>query len=95
MPVNPHEVAIEGVLTYPSIDVLPLVPDLAVVATPPATVPEMVATLGALMDSGGRIDGFDRGKHPPPPPIQNVHDRRGSRISDRRIVDRSETGGVR
>jgi len=47
MPVNPHEVAIEGVLTYPSIEALPLVPDLAVVATPPPTVPEIVAALGA------------------------------------------------
>ena len=47
MPVNPHEVAIEGVLAYPSIDQLPLVPDLAVIATPPATVPEIVADLGA------------------------------------------------
>ena len=47
MPVNPHEVAIEGVLTYPSIDKLPLVPDLAVVATPPPTVPQIVADLGA------------------------------------------------
>jgi acetyltransferase len=47
MPVNPHEVAIAGVLTYPSIEALPLVPDLAVVATPPATVPQIVAELGA------------------------------------------------
>jgi acetyltransferase len=47
MPVNPHEVAIEGVLTYPSIEALPLVPDLAVVATPPPTVPGIVAALGA------------------------------------------------
>ncbi|MGH6914996.1 MAG: CoA-binding protein, partial [Geminicoccales bacterium] len=47
MPVNPHEVAIEGVLTYPSIEALPLVPDLAVVATPPASVPQIVAGLGA------------------------------------------------
>ena len=47
MPVNPHEVAIEGVLTYPSIDKLPLVPDLAVIATPPPTVPQIVADLGA------------------------------------------------
>jgi len=46
MPVNPHEVAIAGVLTYPSIEALPLVPDLAVVATPPATVPQIVAELG-------------------------------------------------
>jgi acetyltransferase len=47
MPVNPHEVAIAGVLTYPTIAALPLVPDLAVVATPPAAVPQIVAELGA------------------------------------------------
>lgn len=47
MPVNPHEVAIEGVLTYRSIEALPLVPDLAVVATPPPSVPGIVAALGA------------------------------------------------
>ena len=47
MPVNPHEVAIAGVLSYPSIEALPLVPDLAVVATPPASVPQIVADLGA------------------------------------------------
>jgi acetyltransferase len=47
MPVNPHEVAIAGVLSYPSIEALPLVPDLAVVATPPASVPQIVAGLGA------------------------------------------------
>jgi acetyltransferase len=45
MPVNPHEVAIEGVLTYPSIDKLPLVPDLAVVATPPRTVPRALSSV--------------------------------------------------
>jgi acetyltransferase len=45
MPVNPNHSAIEGVLTYPDIDALPLVPDLAVIATPPNTVPELVATL--------------------------------------------------
>jgi acetyltransferase len=47
MPVNPHEVAIAGVLTYASIEALPLVPDLAVVATPPASLPRIVAELGA------------------------------------------------
>ena len=47
MPVNPHEVAIEGVLAYSSIDDLPLIPDLAVIATPAPTVPQIVADLGA------------------------------------------------
>ena len=39
MPVNPKYQAIEGVLTYPSIEALPLVPNLAVISTPPETVP--------------------------------------------------------
>jgi acetyltransferase len=47
MPVNPREVAIEGVLAYPSVEALPLVPDLAVVATPPATVAELIGALSA------------------------------------------------
>ena len=46
MPVNPKYQAIEGVLTYPSIEALPLVPDLAVISTPPETVPGIVAALG-------------------------------------------------
>ena len=46
MPVNPHERAIEGVYTYQSIDELPVVPDLAVIATPPRTIPGLVADLG-------------------------------------------------
>ena len=43
MPVNPRHEAVEGVLTYPDAEALPLVPDLAVIATPPATVPGLIA----------------------------------------------------
>jgi acetyltransferase len=46
LPVNPHERAIEGVLSYRSVADLPLVPDLAVIATPPATIPGLIAQLG-------------------------------------------------
>src|SRR5690606_31644106 len=45
MPVNPKYDAIERVLAYPDVDSLPLVPDLAVIATPPETVPGLVAAL--------------------------------------------------
>ncbi len=48
MPVNPKHTAIEGVLTYPDIGSLPIVPDLAVISTPPDTVPGIIAELGAL-----------------------------------------------
>lgn len=47
MPVNPREASIEGVLAYKSVADLPVVPDLAVIATPPATVPGLIAELGA------------------------------------------------
>ncbi len=47
MPVNPHHEAIEGVVTYPDVAHLPMVPDLAVIATPPETVPGLIAELGA------------------------------------------------
>ncbi|HZH26439.1 MAG TPA: bifunctional acetate--CoA ligase family protein/GNAT family N-acetyltransferase [Azospirillaceae bacterium] len=46
MPVNPHERSIEGVLTYPDIASLPVTPDLAVIATPPHTVPALIDELG-------------------------------------------------
>ncbi|MEA1677536.1 bifunctional acetate--CoA ligase family protein/GNAT family N-acetyltransferase [Nitrospirillum sp. BR 11163] len=46
MPVNPQERSIEGVLTYPDVASLPVVPDLAVICTPPSTVPELIRQLG-------------------------------------------------
>ena len=47
MPVNPRERAIEGVLAYGSVGDLPIAPDLAVICTPPETVPGLIAELGA------------------------------------------------
>lgn len=47
MPVNPHEASIQATLAYPSVAALPLAPDLAVISTPPETVPGVVAELGA------------------------------------------------
>ena len=46
LPVHPRHQSIEGVLAYPDIASLPIAPDLAVIATPPATVPGLVAQLG-------------------------------------------------
>ena len=51
MPVNPKHEAIEGVLCYPDISDLPLTPDLAVVCTPPDSVPDIV---GELAERGTR-----------------------------------------
>ena len=46
MPVNPRHHKINGVHAYPDIASLPTKPELAVIATPPATVPDIIAQLG-------------------------------------------------
>jgi acetyltransferase len=46
MAVNPHEASIRSTLSYHAIADLPLAPDLAVIATPPDTVPALVGALG-------------------------------------------------
>lgn len=46
MPVNPKYTAVAGVLCYENVESLPLVPELAVICTPPATVPDIMAQLG-------------------------------------------------
>lgn len=46
-PVNPHHSEVEGRPVVPSVEHLPLAPDLAVICTPPATVPDIVRGLGA------------------------------------------------
>jgi acetyltransferase len=47
LPVNPRDRSVGGVLAYPAVADLPIVPDLAVIATPPDTVADLVANLGA------------------------------------------------
>ena len=47
MAINPHHSALMGLPVYPDIDSLPVVPQLAVIATPPATVPGLIAGLAA------------------------------------------------
>jgi len=47
MPVNPRHDAIGGVIAYPDVASLPQSPDLAVIATPAATVPGLIDELGA------------------------------------------------
>jgi len=46
LPVNPNHQAVAGVLAYPDVASLPLTPDLAVICTPPQTVPEVITALG-------------------------------------------------
>lgn len=68
MPVNPHEQAIRSAVSYRSVADLPTIPDLAVVATPPATVPGLIGELAARgcraaivvtagFGEGERVDG--------------------------------------
>src|SRR5690348_5155611 len=44
---NPHEREIHSAPVYGSVGDLPAAPDLAVIATPPAAIPTLVAELGA------------------------------------------------
>ena len=45
--VNPHHAQIGGQMAWPDVASLPAVPDLAVICTPAATVPGVIAALGA------------------------------------------------
>src|SRR5664280_1792654 len=46
MPVNPKATALHGIMTYKDVASLPLMADLAVIATPPDTIPGLVDELG-------------------------------------------------
>ncbi|GGC63139.1 bifunctional acetate--CoA ligase family protein/GNAT family N-acetyltransferase [Undibacterium terreum] len=46
-PVNPKYDSLRGLKTYASVGSLPVVPELAVICTPPASVPGLIAELGA------------------------------------------------
>lgn len=46
MPVNPKYEAVCGVLAWPNVAELPRTPDLAVICTPPRTVPGLISELG-------------------------------------------------
>lgn len=67
LPVHPRHQSIEGVLAYPSVAALPLAPDLAVIATPPQSVPQLVAEFGsrgtraAVVITAGFGEGGDSG----------------------------------
>jgi acetyltransferase len=45
--VNPHHQTLDGLPVYPTVADLPSAPDLAVIVTPPDTVPGLIAELGA------------------------------------------------
>lgn len=68
LPVHPRHESIHGVLAYPDVASLPVTPDLAVIATPPQTVPGLVAELGergtkaAVVISAGFAELGDEGR---------------------------------
>jgi acetyltransferase len=47
LPVNPNAAAVHGLTAYKNIEALPIVPDLAVIASPPDTVASLIGELGA------------------------------------------------
>ncbi len=47
MPVNPKHDVLAGIKVYPAVADLPVIPELAVICTPPATVPDLIGELGA------------------------------------------------
>ncbi len=70
MPVHPKHAHIQSVPAYPDVASLPITPDLAVIATPPETVPGLIAELGArgtraaVVITAGFGEGADeQGRH--------------------------------
>jgi acetyltransferase len=55
IPVNPKHASVAGVLAYPDIASMPLAPDLAVICTPPQTVPQLIAELGERGTKGAIV----------------------------------------
>ncbi len=46
MPVNPSHRAVAGVLAYASVEALPITPEMAIICTPPRTLPSLIDELG-------------------------------------------------
>ncbi len=65
MPVNPRESEIDGIPVWRDIPSLPEDPDLAVIATPPETVPGLIAQLAQRGCAGAVVitAGFGEGGH--------------------------------
>jgi len=55
MAVNPKHKEVAGQLCYPEVGSLPVVPDLAVICTPPDTVPGLISELGARGTKGAIV----------------------------------------
>ena len=55
LPVNPKHEEVAGQRCYPDVASLPITPDTAVICTPPATVPGLIAELGARGTRGAIV----------------------------------------
>ncbi|MEN3950183.1 bifunctional acetate--CoA ligase family protein/GNAT family N-acetyltransferase [Iodidimonas sp. SYSU 1G8] len=71
MPVNPGQVSVAGVIAHADVESLPVVPDLAVICTPPATVPGLIDALGrrgtkaaVVITAGVDVDALLRAAQP-------------------------------
>ena len=68
MLVNPRHQTIDAMPVYPDVESLPSVPDLAVIATPPETVPQLIGALGrrgtraAVVITAGFAELGERGR---------------------------------
>ncbi|MGK9170853.1 GNAT family N-acetyltransferase [Inquilinus limosus] len=60
MPVAAAARSVGSALAYPSVAALPMVPDLAVIAAPPETLPGLIAELGRRGTRAAAIVGTDR-----------------------------------
>ena len=86
MPVNPRRDAVSGVLTYPDIASLPRTPDLAILCTPAATLPELIAQCGlrgtraAIVMSGHLATTQDKDGRPLAETVVEVARRHGIRL---------------
>jgi acetyltransferase len=60
-PVNPKYRELAGLKTYARVDCLPAAPDLAIICTPPATVPGLIGELGRIGTRAAAVltAGFD------------------------------------
>jgi len=52
LPVNPHHTSVAGLVCYPDVASLPVTPDVAIICTPPPSVPRLVQELGARGTKG-------------------------------------------
>jgi CoA binding domain len=55
MPVNPKHDVLAGIKVHPTVASLPAIPELAVICTPPATVPDLIGELGARGTKAHRL----------------------------------------